>query len=301
MMKYNRSLFLFSIGALVLCLLLSACAPKPANENPATSTEPTAEPALETTKPDDASGKAEELPEVIDIETTDPLAFTDNEALRSFLIGAWEYRLLENGEDSDPVLTLTLRDDASYRIEVKTDELAFDHEGVWAQTQVNAKDEEPMDGFHLSPSPRSDVICSGDFLLTGWASCDGDYLIHLSTLTGEPNVFSFCWSVYDATLRKQTDETAPAAVGEPKRDAHFFATCWKVAEDQSVMWLDDVEEQELNWISERHTAIPYVLRSDYEPRCGVDAFVRGGQVAEIYTNADGEITILNWGVLSYHE
>lgn len=280
---------------MILCLLLSACAPKQAPNEPETAAEPVSQPAQEETKPTEtvvAPTKGAE----------DPLDFQDDDALRGFLLGTWEYRLPGSGTDAVPVLTLTLRDDASYRIEVKTEKSsAFDYEGVWAQSAVNAKDGDLLDGFHLSPKPGSDVLCGGDFLLTGWSVCDGDYLIHLSTVNGDPNVFSLNWNWYDATLRKQVDTPAPPAVEAPKKDAHFNAICWAVSEDQRVMWLDDVQDADIDKNEGRHEAVPYVVREDYDPRCSVDAFLRGGSVAEVYTNADGEITILNWAVQDYSD
>ena len=139
------------------------------------------------------------------------------------------------------------------------------------------------------------LVTSGCYALYGWTVCDGEYLIHLDPTSGDPNLFSAIRQFeYDATLRKQTDEAAPPAVEAPKRNAHFKAICWKVSEDQRTMWLDDVSDTDINKNEGRHEAVPYVVREDYEPRCSVDAFIRGGSVAEVYTNAEGEITILNW-------
>ncbi len=305
-MKRIRQWIALGLAALMSLAVLSACTGKP--EEPETPAQPVQELVAEAsaeqpkeTVPEQPSVQPQEQPET-PVVAADPLDFKDNEALRGFLLGTWEYRLPGSAADSVPVLTLTLRDDASYRIETVTEKSSdYWYEGVWAQTAVNAKDDAPLDGFHLSPKPGSDALCGGDFRLTGWSSCDGAYLILLSTLTGDPTVFSLNWNEYDATLRKQTDEPAPAAVGETKKDAHFRAICWKVSEDQRTMWLDDVQDEDIGKNAGRHEAIPYLVREDYEPRCGVDAFLRGGSVAEVYTNADGEITILNWAVKSQND
>ena len=272
-----RKYALLFLTALLCCALLSACGETPPEPEPP------------------------EMPPETSAVADDPLDFRDNEALRGFLLGTWEYRLPGSAPDAAPVLTLTLLDDASYRIEASTEGCAYTYEGVWAQTAMNAKEEEPLDGFHLSPKPGSDALCGGDFILYAWSACDGDYLIHLDPISADPSVFSINWNEYDATLRKQEEAPAPSPVGEPKKDAHFNAVCWKVSEDQRTMWLDDVQDEDIDKNEGRHEAIPYVVREDCEQRCGVDAFLRGGSVAEVWTNADGEITILNWAVKSFND
>ena len=253
-MKHFCQIIAFGLVLLLCCALLSACTEKPAV--PETPQEPVAEVPAEQPPESPAQAPQPEAP------AADPLDFQDEEALREYLVGTWEYCLPENSADADPVMRITLCEDGSSRIETKT----IMHNGVWIQTPVNAKDGEPMDGLHLSSVPGDDAVLGGDFRITGWGSCDGEYLIHLSTLTGDPNVFSLGWGNYDATLRKQTDEAAPIAVGDQKRDAHFNAICWKVSEDQRTMWLDDVSDDDIYKNEGRHEAIPYVVREDYEPR-----------------------------------
>ena len=267
---------------------------------PENSTEPQTEPSGETLVEPQTEPPAESQTGAP--AETDPNGeseeFADEEALREFLVGAWNFYPTEEDQRTTPELggipglSVQLLPDGTFFAILH---MSFaQYTGTWELDRLYAGPDELPDWIRFTlDEPDEGLWGFGDYVIQGWARCRGSDRLSLVQVNNGDSVFSTCFDRYDAMLIRGGDVPADETT-DPKPDASFCAVVWEVAEDGNALWVTEVDPADFSVGIGSREAVRYALAEDCEIRCPVSAFAPGGLVAAIETNGDGEIAVLNW-------
>ncbi len=295
------------LAALMLLSMLCGCTKKP--EVNVGELKDKYQIPVESEKPGESAaavtpGTPEAKPEAAgpDVNVSgDPLDFETEEQLRQYICGTWQYR---PPYEEEIAFAITLTEDGMFRC-MRTDEAAanggYEYVGYWALDSYYDDDGELVDAIYLDLMPGNtdleELGTLGDFALVGRSICNGSYIMEWSQYNNGDSILSMFYDTYYAVLWKVNCDPAPDAQGEKRRDDYFYANCWKAEQDargEWTLWLDDSDVY--GWNENLMEAVPYKLAAEAELRCAPEAFTPGIYVAEVWTDRNGDISILNWAV-----
>ncbi|MCQ2420531.1 MAG: hypothetical protein MJ118_05290 [Clostridia bacterium] len=250
-----------------------------------------------------SSEKTPEVPVKPVVPAADPLDFETEDQLRKYICGTWQFFSPYDG-DMDADFAITLTEDGLFHC-MRNDDSAvnggYEYVGNWSLDSCNSEDGELPDLLCLDLQPGNTDLDGlgtlGDFALVGRSICDGAYIMEWSQYNNGDSILSMFYDTFYAALRKADGAPAPDAQGEKRRNDYFYANCWKAEQDAKgewTLWLDDSDVY--GWNENLMEALPYTLASDCELRCSPEAFTPGIYVAEVWTDKNGDISILNWAV-----
>ena len=231
-------------------------------------------------------------------EDADPYAFEEEADFEDFLCGAWNFFPVNEGETDTPEiggipgLTIQLVPGGMFMAILHMDFTMYT--GTWTLERLYADEDALPDLLRFELDEEyEDLAAFGDFCIQGWASCTGSERLSLVQVNNGDSVLNVKFDLYDAMLIKggdfPTDESAA-----PQTDAHFCAMVWQVADGGNTLWVTEVSPQDFSVTVGSHEAVRYTVSGDAEIRCPASAFARGGLVAEIEADAEGNIVMLNW-------
>ena len=268
----------------------------PPEETAETGTEPVTEAPAQTDavgQPDTSSDEA--APTETEENSPD---FADEEALTEYLLGAWNFYPTEEDDQNTPEiggipgLSIQLAPGGMFMaIEHMTNAMYF---GTWELDRLYAGPDELPDWLRFTlDEPGENLWGFGDYLIQGWARCRGSDRLSLVQVNNGDSVFYNRFDCFDVMLVKGGDFPTEESA-DPQTDAHFCAMVWQVADDGNTLWVTEVDPADFTVGIGSHEAVRYHLADDCEILCPSSAFAPGGRIAELETNAAGEISMINW-------
>jgi len=292
---------------LILALLVSAaaCTRTPAQPGepaggPTASPSPSPSPTPSAAVPSPESSPSPD-PGPAGPSVADPLAFSDEAALRAFLTGGrWTYYVPDG---LGPQITLELSEDGGCSAWLGAGRDAIRFDGRWRLDRLFAGEEDLPDWLCLDVSstnapepPYSGMTSLGDFLIENWTICGGWFMMRMGQVNNGDSLFSLAADTFSPVLYRTDPADRPSYTDAPRTDDSFFAVCWRVVESpqDTVLWLDDADPDDPSRTAGRHESIPYTLAPDADVRCTPSLFARGGFVAWVQTDAAGNLILLDW-------
>ncbi len=229
----------------------------------------------------------------------DPLSHIKTEAdLVQFLSGEWSY--------VEPIgygmlVELTLTEDGRYTARCNTPDApggVTEYTGTWNLERLYAGPNELPDLLVLPLDRQYEEFPGmtglGDFIISNIGECHGGCRMALVQANNGDSLFSFFYDVFRVVMIKAgslpEDDHSPA-----QKNAHFCAVLWDCYEDENgneILWLDEVDGDTHKNIG-RHEAVPYTLLPTADLRYHPDR-TDCGNVFEVQTDANGDITMINW-------
>ncbi len=259
----------------------------PVGTEPGTpAAQSSAAPTEEATEPETEPPADDELPD-----------FADDEAMRSFLVGVWNYFPTEEdaaespGIDGIPGVSIQLMDDGSFFAIRHTDNAQFF--GSWELERYFAEEDELPDRLSFVLDDAAQPGAFGSYWIQNWADCADTDRLSVVRLSYNTQTFGSYPDAYDAMLVK--GGFSPDAEGAaPKTDAAFCGMVWQVSENGGELWITEISPTDFSVTLGSHKAACYKLASDAELVWPASVFARGGCPAVVKTNAAGEIVFLDW-------
>ncbi|MCR5783545.1 MAG: hypothetical protein K6G90_12530 [Clostridia bacterium] len=284
----------------VICLLFAFCACEKKPDEPSGTVPVATDPA--ETEPAETEPAETEPAETEPAETEpaeeqpDLLDFADGDAMRKFLCGAWEYADPESGALR---VSVELREDGGFSaLRYREDGEPAEYAGTWELDRFYAGAYDLPDWLRFSAEvSENDMGLFGDFILAARTVCDGRVMLYWMQINNGDSVFSFYYDEYAPVLSRE--DPAAQAVGEAQRDAQFAARFWKLSEDGTTVWLDDLASAEGPDNGGRFEAVPYrvaeAARAGFDP----ETLKAGDSFVEVRTDSAGEITELRLAEIRY--
>ena len=259
----QKKLFSLALAALML-LICASCAAKN-QQTSQTTTLPSAEDAVP--------------------EPPVSLEVSDEAALKTLLTGTWRY--CAPGEWNTAVLTVKLAADGSFTAATETAEYL----GTWTLSRFMEEETALPNRLTLAlASAAPGQTPFGDFTVGLRTECGGEALMLWSALVTGTDMAEICRNA-SPVMRKVA--VAVTGTGELRKSERFLAVCWKTDGNNTVLWLDDVEDLTGTPHGERSCAA-YALRPDADLRCLPSLLAPGGFFVQAETDENGEIVLLNW-------
>ena len=221
--------------------------------------------------------------------TSDPLDFTDEDALKSVLEGEWVY--YPPASDT-PAAWITFSGDGSFQVRLKNPEdgTMLEDTGLCRLDRWNAGEKEPPDMMSLTLSEKAggqisaQVSSAGDHLIIQKTLCDGEVILGLMQLNNGDSMFSLYFSDTSPILRRYTGWQSQE---ETKKSETFCAQAWKVDYETQTVWLDDINEGFDN--IGRYEALPYQAASQLDLTSLPPQLLINGGIWAVRTDAMGQI------------
>ncbi|WP_143530222.1 hypothetical protein [Massiliimalia massiliensis] len=221
--------------------------------------------------------------------TSDPLDFTDEDALKSVLEGEWVY--CPPASDS-PAAWITFSTDGEFHVRLKDpqDGAVLEDTGVYHLDWWETEKEEAPDMICLeftedSSGPISNKTSSaGDHLIRLKTLCDGEVLLGLMQLNNGDSMFSLYFSDTAPFLRRYTGWQPQEEI---RKSETFCAQAWKVDYETQTVWLDDINEGFDN--IGRYEALPYQAASQMDLTSLPSQVLVDGGIWLVRTDEKGQI------------